>query len=391
MHRSTDVVVVGLGVMGSAAADALARRGHSVIGLEAGAQGHASGSSHGPTRIIRRSIEEGPMYVPIVLDAFDRWRALEEDAGRPILEANGVIRIAPTGASLHAAFRASAAAWDLPYETLDPAEIGERFPGFAVPDGYEGLFEQEAGVLYAARAVQAFQDRAQRHHAVLRFNEPVLRWLADDGGVTVSTPSGSVTAGRLVIAAGAWTSRLAGVALPLVPHRVVNVSFTPNVPDRFDPAHLPAFIIADEHTGVYGVPAVPGEGLKVGSGGSPTDPDRVDRAVRVDEVASLRATVDRFLPDASGPVASTVTCLYTVAPDGHFVIDRHPAHPHVVLASPCSGHGFKFASAIGPLLADLAIGETPRFAIDAFQLDRFGAGRRTVAPALDVSGGRRLH
>ena len=160
-----------------------------------------------------------------------------------------MIRIAPRGSSLHAAFRASAVAWNLPFETLDPGEIVERYPGFSVPDGYEGLFEQEAGVLYAARAVQALQDRAQRHQAVLRFDEPVLAWSADDRGVTVSTPSGSLSAGRLVIAAGAWTPRLAGMALPLVPHRVVNVSFTPKVPDRFDPAHLPAFIIADEHTG----------------------------------------------------------------------------------------------------------------------------------------------
>jgi sarcosine oxidase len=385
---TADVIVVGLGVMGSATVDALARRGHSVVGIERHGHGHAFGSSHGPTRIIRRSIEEGPGYVPIVLDAFEHWQELQEDAGRPIIELNGVIRIAPVGSPLHHAFRASASAWDLPYETLDAATVMERFPGFAVREDYEGSFEQGAGIIHASAAVQALQERARRAGAGLHFGEPVLTWTADDAGVTVTTPAGSVAAAALVFTAGAWTGALLeALALPLVPHRVVNVSFVPLVPKLFDRDRFPAFILADDNTLFYGVPTVPGEGLKVGGGGAPTDPDRVERAVTEQEVAALRGAVDRFVPKASGPVASTLTCLYTVAPDGNFVIDRHPEHGNVVIASPCSGHGFKFASAIGPLLADLATVGTTRFDLHTFRLDRFGE-TAMVAPALDLAGGR---
>ena len=385
---ATDVIVVGLGVMGSATVDALARQGRSVIGIERHPQGHALGSSHGATRIIRRSIEEGPAYVPIVLDAFERWHDLQDDANRPIIELSGVIRIAPVGSVLHAAFRTSAETWGLPYETLDRASIVERFPGFAVPDGYEGVFEADAGFVHAAAAVRAFQDRAERNGARLHFEEPMLTWSADQRGVTVTTPAGSLAAGSLVVTVGAWTAPLlAPLALPLVPHRVVNASFVPLTPELFDPAHLPAFIVADDENLFYGLPSVPGEGVKVGAGGAPTDPDHVDRLVSEQEVAALREALDRFLPEASGPLASTTTCLYNVAPDGHFLIDRHPEHANVVIASPCSGHGFKFAAAIGPLLADLATLGTARFVIDTFRLERFTAPA-TMTPTLDLAGGR---
>jgi sarcosine oxidase len=374
--RSADVVVVGLGVMGSATVDALAGRGWSVVGVDAHQRGHALGSSHGPTRIIRRAIEEGPAYVPLVLDAFDRWAALQSDAGRPIIDLVGAIRIAPAGSPLLDAFRASADRWDLPFESLDGREVVRRFPGFSVPDDYAAVFESGAGLLHAAAAVAAFQSRAERRGATLRFDEPVTGWTAGTDGVTVLTPNGTVSAGSLVLAAGAWTTALAPtIGLPLVAHRVVNVSFTPHDPDLFRAGRLPAFIVADEHDGIYGVPIVPGEGLKVGSSGTPTDPDHVDRRVTEEDVAALRAAVDRFLPKASGPVASALTCLYTVAPDGDFVIDVHPEHANVVVASPCSGHGFKFASAIGPLLADLATGASPAFDLEPFRIDRFAAGR----------------
>jgi sarcosine oxidase len=384
--RTADVIVLGLGAMGSATADALARRGLAVVGLEAHGQGHALGSSHGPTRIIRRSIEEGPAYVPIVLDAFERWEQLHDESDHRIIELNGAIRIGPIGAAFHAAFRRSADAWQLPYETLDAAQIVERFPGFAVPEGFEALYEDQAGTLHAAAAVRALQERARRHGARLLFQQPVTAWTAGDAAVTVTTAAGAFHAAALVITAGAWTTRLLpALGLPLTPQRVVNVSFEPLERALYDLDHLPAFVIADGGSGThpamgaYGVPAVPGQGLKVGTGdGKPTDPDAVDRGVTDAEIATLRAIVDRFLPKASGPVTSVLTCLYTVTPDGDFVIDRHPEHANVVIASPCSGHGFKFASAIGPLLADLATeGSTP-FAIEPFSIARFAS---TTAPA----------
>jgi sarcosine oxidase len=283
-----------------------------------------------------------------------------------------VIRIAPSGAALHDAMRASAAAFGLPYETLSPADVHDRFPAFAVPDGYEALFEEGAGVVYASAAVAAMQRRATGNGAALRFDEPALDWSADDDGVRVSTAQDTYHAGQLVITAGSWTGRLvAALGLPLVPTRVVNATFRPLDLGPHVNGAMPAFIISDGHDGVYGTPAVTGEGVKVGASGTPTDPDHVDRTVRPEEVDVLRGWLDGFVPGASGPLVSTLTCLYTVAPDGDFVIDRHPAHDNVTVASPCSGHGFKYTPAIGALLADMATDVAPRFDLSSFAIDRF--------------------
>ncbi len=371
-----DLIVLGLGAMGSSTVDAAAAAGHRVLGLEAFAQGHDRGSSHGPTRILRRSIEEGPHYVPLVLDALTRWAELDADevarGHRPVTALHGAIRIAPEGSLLHAAFLTSATEHGLDFERLSAGDVHERFPGFRVPADHSALFEREAGVLFADCAVRALQDRAGRRGATLSFESPVLGWSTDGDGVVVTTAHETHRAARLVITAGAWTSRLLpGLGIPLTPHRIVNVSFEPAERALFEPERLPAFIVTDGVDGVYGVPAVPGEGLKVGASGAPVDPDDVDRTVHDDEIARLRAVVDRYLPLAGGPISSTLTCLYTVAPDGGFVIDLHPDHSNVVIASPCSGHGFKYTTAIGPLLTDLATTGRTHFDISSFAIDRF--------------------
>jgi sarcosine oxidase len=273
---------------------------------------------------------------------------------------------------MHAAFVASAVAWGLDYDHLSADEVNRQFPGFSVPEGYSAMFEHEAGVLFADRTVRALQDRAARRGAMLHFDEPVISWEASGDGVVVRTASATYHAARLVITAGSWTSRLAAeLGLPLEPTRVVNVSFTPLSPEPFTVDRLPAFVVSDGVEGVYGIPAVDGQGVKVGGGGTPVDPDHVDRVVSDAEIAYLRGFIDRFLPNASGSVSSVLTCLYTVAPDGHFVIDLHPEHDNVVIASPCSGHGFKYTTAIGPLLAELAFTGQTTLPIDSFSIDRF--------------------
>lgn len=369
--------------MGSAVVDELAGRGVRVIGLEAFAAGHANGSSHGATRIVRRIVEEAPFYVPLAIDAIDRWDALTADTGTELLVRSGVLRVAPPGSELLTMFRASADAHGLAYDTLDPAGVAARFPAFSVPDGYTAVFEADAGFVYAARAVATLQARAARRGAQLHFGEPVLEWQAGDGHVAVTTPAGVYEAERLVITAGAWTGRLAEqLALPLVAHRIANVSFEPADRDLHGPDRMPAFLIDDGGAddvpgtpalrgGMYGVPAVPGEGLKVGTSGAPTDPDHVDRVVSEAEIERLRAWVGEFIPGGVGPVASTLTCLYTKTPDEHFLIDRHPEYGNVVLASPCSGHGFKYTPAIGAVLADLATDVTPAHDLSPFALSRF--------------------
>ena len=388
IDSSADLLVIGLGAMGSSTVDAAAALGHSVIGLEAFAQGHARGSSHGPTRMLRRSIEEGPQYVPLILDALPRWAELDDDAPLPVTDLRGAIRIAPNGSPMHAAFVTSALTWGLDYDHLSADEINRQFPAFAVPEGYSAMFEHEAGVLFADRTVRALQDRATRNGASLHFEEPVVSWEASGDSVVVRTATASYHAARLVIAGGAWTTALAAeLGLPLVPNRVVNVSFTPPDPEPFGIDRLPAFVVSDGTEGVYGIPAVDGQGVKVGGSGTPVDPDDVDRVVTDDEIARLRGFVDRFLPGASGPVSSVLTCLYTVAPDGHFVIDRHPAHDNVVIASPCSGHGFKYTTAIGPLLAELAFTGQTTLPIDSFSIARFAPLRLTQVRLTPVRTG----
>ena len=370
--RRADVIVILLGAMGSATADAAARRGLRVIGLEAFEQGHRRGSSHGATRIIRRSIEEGPQYVPLVLDALSRWRQLDDESDQPILHLGGAIRVAPAGAPLHAAFLRSAVAHHLDFDRLQPDDVQERFPGLVLPDGFEALFEQEAGVVFAERAVRALQTRAVRHGASLQFDEPVLRWRPDGGGVVVDPPPATYRSDRLVITAGAWTAQLlASLDLPLVVQRVVNVTFQPTAPQRFDHEHLPAFLLSDGTSGVYGVPAIGGDGVKVGGSGTPTSPDDIQPPASDEEVGALRRVVDRFLPGAASSDRSTLTCLYTTTPDGHFVIDHHPDHAQAVVASPCSGHGFKYTTAIGPVLVDLAVGGSTSLPVDSFAISRF--------------------
>ena len=377
-ESSADLLVVGLGAMGSSTVDAAARAGHSVIGLEAFAQGHARGSSHGPTRMLRRSIEEGPQYVPLILDALPRWAELNADADVPVTDLRGAIRIAPNGSPMHAAFVTSALAWGLDYDHLSADEVNRQFPAFSVPEGYSAMFEHEAGVLFADRTVRALQDRATRHGASCTSTSRSSRGRRAATRVVVRTATATYHAARLVITGGAWTTVLAAeLGLPLVPNRVVNVSFEPQDRGVFEVDRLPAFVVSDGIEGVYGIPAVDGQGVKVGGGGTPVDPDDVDRVVTDDEIAHLRGFVDRFLPRASGPVSSVLTCLYTVAPDGHFVIDRHPEHDNVVIASPCSGHGFKYTTAIGPLLTELAFTGQTTLPIDSFSIARFAPLRLT--------------
>lgn len=378
-----DVIVVGLGAMGSATADELAGRGLTVIGLEAFEPGHSNGSSHGATRIVRRVIEEAPFYVPLAVDAIARWDALTADTGVELLVRNGVVRIAPPGSELHTAFKESADAHGLAFEELTASEVNERFPAFTVPDEFAAVFEADAGFVYAARAVATLQRRATARSAQLRFGERVLGWQAAHGRVAVTTPQGVYEAERMVVTAGAWTGRLAAeLELPLVAHRIANVSFEPADRAVHGPTRMPTFLIDDGGSegiagtpalrgGMYGIPAVPGEGLKVGTSGAPTDPDAVDRVVSAGEIDLLRSWVARFLPGAAGEVASTLTCLYTKTPDEHFLIDRHPEHDHVVLASPCSGHGFKYTPALGAVLADLATGTAPTHDLTPFALARF--------------------
>ncbi len=370
MSTQYDVLIAGLGAMGSAAASHLARRRLRVLGLDRFAPPHDRGSSHGQTRIIREAYFEDPVYVPMVQRAYELWRELENDSGTPLLLETGGLMIGAPDSMVVTGARHSARTHGLRHELLTAREVRERFPALQPDDDMVAVWEPRAGVLFPESCIAAHLDRARAHGADLHFGEPMLRWEPDSEGVRVFTARGEHRAGQLLISAGAWAgSLLPDLALPLKVERQVLFWFEPRdssaafAPERC-PVHLWQF---DGRKFVYGFPLL-GDGVKVAfhHDGEEAAADTVRREVTPEEVEDMRAVVRRFLPAADGVLRSTAVCLYTNTPDEHFWIDRHPRCPQVLIASPCSGHGFKFSPVIGEILADLVQGKRPQFDLSPF-------------------------
>jgi sarcosine oxidase len=369
-----DVAIAGLGAMGGAAACHLARRGRRVIGFDRFAPPHDLGSSHGETRIIRVAYFEDPRYVPLVLRSWELWQELERDAGEPLLERTGGLMIgAPDGVLVRGAL-ASAETHALEHRVLDSATLAREFPAHRPSDGDVAVWEPLAGVLTPEAGVGAHLEAARAAGATLHVNEPVESWEPDGEGVSVRTARGEYRAAQLVLAAGAWLGRLLpGLAPSLRVTRQPLFWFEPNSDAQaYDAVGFPIFIREHQRGRfIYGFPLRNGK-LKfaIHLEGEVCDPDTVRRTVDPSEVEALRAILDRCLPGAAGPCVRTSVCLYTTTPDEHFRVARHPGHPAVLVASCCSGHGFKFAPAIGEILADLVTGRHPRVDLGLFALDR---------------------
>ena len=371
-----DVIVVGLGGMGSAAAYHLAQRGARVLGLEQFGVAHDQGSSHGKTRVIRQAYHEGPDYVPLVLRAYDLWHALEREAGTTLLTTTGALYMGTPDAPGVAGAELSARTHHIPYEMLTAEEIRSRYPVVHARPGYVGLFEFQAGFLVPEQCVATHTDLARRRGADLHFNEPVASWTAGRDGVSVRTSRGTYEGDRLVVAAGPWTTQvLADLRLPIRVERVVLYWFEPRGRvEEFKRLPIYGWTVGDLHA--YGFPYLAGQGLKVAFHQvfqEVTTPQAIRREVGEDESARMRDHLAEFMPDAAGRLVATATCMYSNTPDSHFIIDRHPAHDRVAVACGFSGHGFKFCSVVGEALADLALrGETAQ-PIGIFALGRFKA------------------
>jgi len=371
-----DVIVAGLGAMGSASAYHLAARGRRVLGLERFAPRHAQASWHGDSRIIRELYFEHPLYVPLVQRAYALWAELERESGERLMTIGGGLMIGPREGMLIAGTLRSAAEHGLPAELLAPAEVHARFPAFQLGDDLVAVLDPRAGFLRPEACVDAHRSLAVRYGAELRYEEPALAWEPDGAGVRVRTARGACTADRLLLTAGAWTrDLLPGLDLALEVERQVVFWLDPPAGDgRYEPGRCP--IYAWEHTSGYigyGFPRL-ARGVKAAlmhQGEAAAHPDGVRRTVDEAEVEPLRAALGTMLPGvAAAPVAGHAVCLFTNTPDTDFAVGFHPAHPQVLISSPCSGHGFKFASAIGELHADLLTGATPRFDLSPFRLDR---------------------
>jgi sarcosine oxidase len=365
------VIIAGLGAMGSAAAFHLAHRGIRVLGFDRFAPPHTLGSSHGKTRIIREAYFEDPAYVPIVQRAYQLWSDLEGEARTTLLLKTGGLMIGRPESGVVAGARLSAEGHGLEHEVLSAAEVIRRFPSLNPEADMIAVYEPRAGILFPEACVRAHLLLAQSHGAEIHTHEPLLSWKANGTGVSVTTERATYNAEWLVISAGSWAAQLlTDLAPPLTVERQVQFWFDPTrAHATFSPTHCPVHLWeVDDHQLIYGLPDL-GEGVKVarhhrGVSGSP---DSLNREIDAEEIADMRGLVQRFLPDADGAFRSAAVCLYTNTPDGHFWIDRHPAHANVLIASPCCGHGFKFASAVGEILADLATHRTAPFDLSLFR------------------------
>jgi sarcosine oxidase len=372
-----DVIVVGLGAMGSACIDALARAKRRVLGIDRFTPPHALGSSHGRTRIIREAYFEHPAYVPIVRRSFDLWRDLERAVGRPLYTKTGGINIGPEDGMLVRGARASAEAFGVPHRVLSAAGVRRHFPGLQPLDDMVGVEEERAGVLFPEECITALHARATRAGAEVQCGEAVVGWTASGDGVRVFTAGAEYRAAQIVLAGGAWMRTLVPELADVL--KVVRQPihwFEPSIhPQYFTPTQCPVSLweyAADRF--FYALPDF-GDGVKAGVHyeGQPVDPDQVDRRTSPDEDAQVTDLLRRFMPHAKGHLRESQVCLYTNTPDLHFIIDVHPAYPaQVAVVSACSGHGFKFATAIGEIVADLLAGAPARYDLSMFRMTRFG-------------------
>jgi sarcosine oxidase len=383
--RSYDAIVIGLGAMGSATLFHLARRGLRVLGLEQFSQGHDRGSSHGDSRIIRETYFEHPLYVPLVQRAHELWRELEQASGKSLMKITGGLMIGPEDGTVVTGTMRSVREHDLPHEVLSPAQVHVRFPAFQLAPNLVAVLDPRAGYLDPEACNRAHIDGARAAGAEVRFNERVLDWKADGESVEVRTAAGAYTANRLVLAAGAWNTTLArDVELPLAVERQSVFWLSPEAsPDLYDAGRFPIYAYEYKSGHIcYGFPRLP-RGVKASvmhSGEIAPDLDSVDRSVSDDEVKPLRAALRPVLPGLSdAPIRERTVCLFTNTPDHDFIIDFHPLYPQVLISSPCSGHGFKFASAIGELQAELVATGESRFDLAPFRISRWPANSSRVS------------
>jgi sarcosine oxidase len=371
-----DVIVVGVGAMGSAACYQLAKRGARVLGLEQFDIPNALGSSHGQSRMIRMAYYEHPDYVPLLRRAYERWDELERESGQKLLYLTGGIYIGPLEGEIVGGSLRSARLHDLPHELLNRQELSDRFPQFHVPDEWVALHEPRAGFLVPERVITAYAQTALRAGAELHGREQVIAWKSDNRGVSVTTNVGEYHADKLLLCGGPWSSCLVqDLGVKLAVTRQVLAWVWPGQPKQFALGEFPVFAV-DHLDGTlhYGFPMTedyPGFKVAHHAPGAATDPDFVTRGEKPGDQETFRPFLRQMIPDADGPMLSMKVCLYTNSPDHHFIIDRHPLHERVTIACGFSGHGFKFASVVGEILADLALKGSTALPVQFLQLSRF--------------------
>lgn len=388
MENKFDTIVLGLGAMGSAAVYQLAKRGNKVLGIDQFSPPHIFGSSHGDTRITRQAIGEGEQYTPIALRSYEIWQEIEKETGKKLLEMNGGLIIS-SGAKtainhVENFFENTVAAakkYNIKHEILDATQIRKRFPQFNVQDNESGYYEYNAGFLRPEECVGAQIFLAEKYGATIHKNEKVESFSEKNGIVSVKTNLGEYEAKKLIISAGPWFPALIEDEYSKFFKVIRQVLFWFDIKtsiERFEPKNFPIFIweLQGNKQGMYGFPAIDGQngGVKIASEQyeTTTTADTVNREVSKEEIKAMYENfIAPYFPDLSDKCVKAISCLYTVTPDSHFVIDKHPQYQSIILASPCSGHGFKHSAAIGEILAQLVIDGKSKIDISSFNIGRF--------------------
>jgi len=370
------VIVIGVGGMGSAALHHLAGRGARVLGLEQFDIPHDLGSSHGVNRIFRLAYYEHPSYVPLMLRARELWHELEATAGESLVHVTGSVDAGPAEGDVFSGSLQSCRIHGLDHEVLEASSLNARFPGYRLPEDTMSLFQPDGGFVLSERCIVAHVEAALAAGARIQAREEVRDWASTPGGgVRVETTRGAYEASTLVVTAGAWTARMLPELTSLaVPERQVLGWFQPTSPELFTPARFPVFNLALDEGRYYGFPVFGVPGFKIGRYHhleEATTADEVNRTVDRRDEELLRLALARCFPDADGPTMALKTCLFTNSPDEHFIIDSLPGYPQVIVAAGFSGHGFKFASVVGEILADLARAGQTSHDISMFALSRF--------------------
>lgn len=381
--RSThyDVIVAGTGSMGAAALYYLAAAGQRTLGLEQSTHiPHENGSHTGQSRIIRKAYFEHPAYIPLLQRAYTNWRKLEERTGEQLYHPCGLIYTGPSTHPVIRSVKAAAAAYNIPLQTVQASHQLDAFP---LHKNEEIFLEPDAGFLLPEKSIRVFLEEAMKHDAELRTGEALLRFEKEGNMIRVETTRSVYHTRKLIISAGAWTRQLIPqTVLPLQVTRQVIAWVVPDQPEQYTPDRFPCWLAAGhEQPGAwYGFPYLAGEKFPGPSGmklalhhpGDPTDPDQVNREISEKEIRELLETARQYFVPAGFRFLEAKTCLYTNTPDEHFIIDHLPGYgAGVIIGSACSGHGFKFASVVGEILAELAIHGKTNLPVEFLRLHRF--------------------
>ncbi|WP_442485394.1 N-methyl-L-tryptophan oxidase [Aeoliella sp. SH292] len=373
MTTSFDVIVIGAGGVGSAAMRELARRGAKVLGIDRFAPPHPHGSTHGETRVIRQAYFEHSDYVPLLRRAYEHWNEVEQTSGLTLFERCGLLEVGPPDGEVVAGVLSAARLHGLDVEQLNVDEVSRRWPALRIPEGLAAVFEPTAGCLHVERCVEAMLADARRLGAELVTNCEVRSWRSVGDSFEVVTSDATYSAAKLVVTAGAWAAGLLGeLGVPLTPVRKSLFWFPVSSMQR--PAELPVYLYELDYGVHYGFPSLDGQTFKVAEhtgGVEVADPLSVDPTTDPEELLATQRFARECLVGAGEVPTSHKTCLYTMSPDGHFIVDCHPQFPGVAFAAGLSGHGYKFAPVLGEALADLALNGETKLPIGFLSANRF--------------------